>query len=101
MKKECIYIDQLIIDYLNGQIDEIQKKELEAWVAASTANKQYYYEQTEIWLSARAVSGQPGNKEAAYKRFKQRVEAVSFKPWYLSLAVRYAASIIIFISIAG
>lgn len=68
------YPDELITAYLNGKLDILQQKELEEWVATDLAHKKYFYEMTEIWLSAGDGKKSSGNKEAVYQHFKKRID---------------------------
>ncbi len=55
--EQIYYPDDLITAYLNNELNKEQRVELEQWVAADTAHKQYFYEMTEVWLAANAASG--------------------------------------------
>ncbi|RIJ50002.1 FecR family protein [Maribellus luteus] len=50
-----IYIS-LVIKYLGGEIDEVQKKKLFEWVYATPANEKLFYNLKDIWETARYES---------------------------------------------
>ena len=55
--EQIYYPDDLITAYLNNELNKEQRVELEQWVAADTAHKQYFYEMTELCLAPNAASG--------------------------------------------
>lgn len=67
------YPDELIAAYLNNELNKEQRIELEKWVAADAAHKQYFYEMTEIWLAANATAGSKEESERAFQHFRGRL----------------------------
>lgn len=87
--------DDLIIAYLNGELNKEQQQSLEEWIAADTSHKRYFYEATEIWLSAVAASDKVGNKEQAYLNFKGRLDEARKSKIFSLRWVRVAAAVFI------
>ncbi len=46
------HIDQLIVSYLSGELDDLQIKELKSWIDRSDENKRYFMQYQEIWVSS-------------------------------------------------
>ena len=71
--EQTYYPDDLITAYLNNELNKEQRVELEQWVAADTAHKQYFYEMTEVWLAANAASGTQEESNRAFQHFRGRI----------------------------
>lgn len=96
------YTDKLILSYLNGELDDSTRNELEKWINTNEANKKQVYEVTEIWLASTIALGKAGNEKAAYLRFKNRTN--KYQTTINHFPFRYvAASLLIgvFLGIAG
>lgn len=69
------HIDNLIVDQLNGDIDKLGRKELEAWIDSSPEHKKYYFSRQEVWFSL-----MPDDTKAefswseGFERFKKKVD---------------------------
>lgn len=66
--------DDLIAAYLNKELAPMQQIELEKWVSADIANKQYFYEMTEVWLASTAELGKSDKSRLAYQHFRARLD---------------------------
>lgn len=73
LSKEKTYPEELIIGFLNQELDAKQQAELEEWLAQDPDHRKYFYELSEIWSTAVIPSAPEGQKEQAYDRFRQRV----------------------------
>ena len=52
MKEENTHIDDLILDYLTGEISEEGKAQLSEWLAASEENMALFARRQEVWMGA-------------------------------------------------
>ena len=105
MEKEHAHIDELIMDVLTGNAGRAQQDELEAWMAASEANRAYFERLHEIWFSAACSSDdRQFDGEAAFARFQRHVKAArqAASPTrprpvgkFLRQAARYAAIVLL------
>ncbi|WP_455592548.1 FecR family protein [Bacteroides sp.] len=66
--------DDLIVAYLNGELNEGARTELEQWIGEDKSHKQHFYEMTEVWLAATAATENRELGKLAYERFKRRIE---------------------------
>lgn len=67
------YPDEQITAYLNNELSDEQRVELEQWVAADETHKQYYYEMTEVWLAVNAIQDKKEATDRAYQHFLGRI----------------------------
>lgn len=88
------YPDELIAAYLNNELDQAQRVELEQWVAAKAAHKQYFYEMTEVWLTAHATAGSKAESERAFQHFRPRISVSPQKKRVSFLLTRVAAAVL-------
>lgn len=87
------YADELIIDYLSGDLSEKQLLELNDWLAADDSHKKHLHQMTEIWLSSTINDAKEGNKEFAYQHFRQRI--ANKKPLRSSMKWTQIAAVLI------
>lgn len=87
------YPDELITAYLNNELDKGQRVELEKWVAADTAHKQYFYEMTEVWLAANATAGNKEESERAFQHFRGRISVPQKVQRFSLRFIRIAAAV--------
>lgn len=74
MKQVNEHIDDLIIQFLCGELDENSLAELRAWVAISPQNERYFHEKQEIWFSSvDSALLKKYNKQEAFRVFQERV----------------------------
>ena len=74
MKQVNEHIDDLIIQFLCGELDENSLAELRAWIAISPQNERYFHEKQEIWFSSvDAALLKKYNKQEAFRVFQERV----------------------------
>ena len=66
--------DDLIIAYLNGELNEGVRTELEQWVGEDQSHKQHFYEMTEVWLAITTATEKREFGKSAYERFRKRIE---------------------------
>ena len=82
--EQTYYPDDLITAYLNNELNKEQRVELEQWVAADTAHKQYFYEMTEVWLAANAASGTQEESNRAFQHFRGRISVSQKKTLFIA-----------------
>ena len=99
--EQIYYPDDLITAYLNNELNKEQRVELEQWVAADTAHKQYFYEMTEVWLAANAASGTQEESNRAFQHFRGRIFVSQKKKRFSLRFVRVAAAIFAGILLLG
>lgn len=99
--EQTYYPDDLITAYLNNELNKEQRVELEQWVAADTAHKQYFYEMTEVWLAANAASGTQEESNRAFQHFRGRISVLQKKKRFSLRFVRVAAAIFAGILLLG
>lgn len=87
------YPDEQIAAYLNNELDKEQRVELEKWVAADTAHKQYFYEMTEVWLAINAAAGNKEESERAFQHFRGRISAPQKGQRFSLRFIRIAAAV--------
>jgi transmembrane sensor len=90
------HVDELIIGYLKNNLSNKELLALNAWINEKQANKQYFDDYVEIWLTSKAV--QENSKfdyNKAFVRFKNRIEKTDRKQgtvvsakltWFLKIA---------------
>lgn len=109
-EKESIEIIELIVSYLDGQLDDDRMNTLKTWIHANKANQKFFDDMRELWLAS-TVSHvrKPFNKDVAYRLFLSRTSGKKiplhshkknppFSTWFLRIA---AALVIGFIIGAG
>lgn len=99
--EQIYYPDDLITAYLNNELNKEQRVELEQWVAADTAHKQYFYEMTEVWLAANAASGTQEESNRAFQHFRGRIFVSQKKKRFSLRFVRVAVAIFAGILLLG
>lgn len=67
-------IELLIIDYLGGSISQEDQVILTGWINESDENKHHFELLRNIWNRASSVTDAEFDEEAAYRRFKARIE---------------------------
>lgn len=103
MNKDKEYIDQLIVSYLSGELDDSQICELKSWISLSEENEKYFMQYQEIWASSYTTLEETPkyNSEKAFERFKNRVSEYnnmkSHNSYYIRLRniYKYAAAVFI------
>lgn len=101
------HIDDLIIGYLKNNLSDKELLVLNAWINEEQANKRYFDEYIEIWLTSKAL--QENSKfdyKKAFVRFRSRIEKMDKKSGYtvsakLTWFLKIAAIVIISFSIGG
>ena len=97
MKSVNDHIDDLIITYLNDELEQDGREELKAWIASSPQNELYFKRKEEIWFSAlqeKCATKYDGAK--AFQRFQNRVahnQNAHQKKGQFKLYMRYVACI--------
>ena len=71
-------IDELIVSYLSGQINEDSLLKLQEWSRESSENYAYIRQHFELWISS-ASNIKVFNKDAAYFRFHNRISSIPDK----------------------
>lgn len=100
--------DDLIISYLKEELTDDQIKELIVWIKQDKANKLYFDEFCEIWVTSKAIAENKGNSYMkGFLNFKQKIgasEKKSFRLMFNSSLInirRFAAIFVIAFSISG
>lgn len=100
--------EELIHGYLQGELSEDEVKKLIDWIKEDPANKKYFDEYCEIWVSAKALLKNPGyNYHEGFWKFKHKISKEANKPEssdtirIIRLITRYAAIIVITFSLSG
>ena len=97
MEENNNYIDELIVSFLSGELNQEGRDELKTWIDESEAHRRYFLQCQELWFSALPEEERTRyDHEAAFRQFQQRVAAsksgkkkavrISWPMW-----VRYAA----------
>jgi ferric-dicitrate binding protein FerR (iron transport regulator) len=94
--------EDLICDYLKGDLTPEETRDLIDWIKLDKANKQTFDECCELWITSRSISKNPGyNVQEGFWKFRQRIRksdqqvTIPSKKRYLTTAIRYAAIFII------
>lgn len=94
------HIDDLILSYLKGELDDAGKTELDGWVASSSVNSEYFAHSCQVWL-ATGIDAYKEKFDAAdaFAEFKNNCKLnikPAFRPWrYVAWIAAAAASIAI------
>ncbi len=96
------HIDELIIAFIKGELDEAGKLELEKWVTASGRNREYFSKSCQVWLATGLEAYRDHfNVEDAFSEFKLihgRSMKRSRPAWKMYSAIAAAAACIAVIS---
>ena len=94
--------EDLIYGYLKGDLTPEETRELIEWIKLDKANKQIFDECSELWITSRSISKNPGyNAQEGFWKFRQRIRnsdqqvTIPSKNRLLTTAIRYAAIFII------
>ena len=94
--------EDLIFDYLKGELTLEETRGLIEWIKLDKANKRIFDECCEIWITIQSSSKNPEyNAQEGFWKFRQRIKnsdqsgSNPSKISYLKTAVRYAAIIVI------
>lgn len=100
--------DNLISGYLKGELAPDETRKLISWIKLNRANKRYFDECCEIWITSRASLKNSGyNVQEGLWKFKQKIKACedlhigSNKTNLFKIITRYAAIFIIAFSLSG
>ncbi len=100
--------EELIHGYIQGELSENEVKKLIDWIKEDPANKKYFDEYCEIWVSTKALLKNPGyNYHEGYWKFKHKISEEGKKTKssdtirIIRLIARYAAVIVITFSLSG
>jgi len=100
--------DNLIPGYLKGELTADETRELIRWIKLNSANKRYFDEYCEIWITAKASLKNPGyNFQTGFWKFKQKIKgdkdlSVGLNKINLfKTLTRYAAIFIVAFSLSG
>lgn len=69
--------EDLVCGYLKGELTNEEIGELTKWISLDKANKRYFDECSELWVTAKSVSGNPGfNAQEGFWKFRQKTGIV-------------------------
>jgi len=104
-KKSC---EDLICGYLKNELTEEETSRLIRWLEQDKSNKRLFDEMSELWVTARSASANPGfDAREGFRRFRERTDPANsqkenkVKTTFLRTFIRYAAAIIIAFSAGG
>ncbi len=108
IEKKREYQEELIHGYFQGELSEKEVKELIEWIKSDSANKKFFDEYSEIWVSTKTLLKNPGyNFHEGFWKFKHKICEEEKRPEssesisIVRLIARYAAIIIITFSLSG
>jgi len=68
--------EDMICSYLKGELSAEENSELINWIKLDKANKRYFDECAELWVTTKSVSGNPGyNAMKGFWNFRQKIYA--------------------------
>ena len=83
------HIDDLILAFIKGELDDAGKAELESWVCSGTDNREYFSRTCQVWLATGLEAyREKFNPEDAFAEFKRSCK-IGMKP--KARAWRYVA----------
>ncbi len=101
-------MDDLIIGYLNGELNSDQIIDLIKWIKLNDINKKYFDEFCEIWLISKAIGSNPQyNVQKGFWRFRQNIKSDNLSNNnilgnnLIKKVLRYAAIFILGFSLGG
>lgn len=104
-KKSC---EDLICGYLKNELTEDQTSRLISWLEQDKKNKRLFDEMSDLWVTARATSPDPGfDAREGFLRFREKIKSTNnlkeskTKTFRLRTLLRYAAIFIIAFSAGG
>jgi len=104
-KKSC---EDLIYGYLRNELTSEETSRLISWLEQDKNNKQLFDEMSELWITTRAASPNPGfNAREGFNNFRKKIKTTynqkdnNIKTAWLKTIVRYAAVILIAFSASG
>lgn len=107
-KENKLSADNLIPGYLKGELTYDETRELINWIKLSSANKRYFDEYCEIWVTSKSSLKNPGyNFQEGFWKFKQKIKAYEvpqnglIKTNLFKIITRYAAIFIVAFSLSG
>jgi ferric-dicitrate binding protein FerR (iron transport regulator) len=100
--------EALITGYLKGELTDDETRQLINWIKLNSANKRYFDEYCEIWITTKASLKNPGYRfQEGFWKFKQKIkideeiQTGSTKVYRLGAIIKYAAIFIIAFSLSG
>lgn len=104
-KKSC---EDLICGYLKNELTEDETSRLISWLEQDKKNKRLFDEMSDLWVTARATSPDPGfDAREGFLRFREKIKSTNnlkeskTKTFRLRTLLRYAAIFIIAFSAGG
>jgi len=104
-KKSC---EDLIYGYLRNELTSEETSRLISWLEQDKNNKQLFDEMSELWITTRAASPNPGfNALEGFNNFRKKIKTTynqkdnNIKTAWLKTIVRYAAVILLAFSASG
>ena len=104
-KKSC---EDLICGYLKNELTEDETSRLISWLEQDKKNKRLFDEMSDLWVTARATSPDPGfDAREGFLRFREKIKSTDSlkdsktKTFRLRTLLRYAAIFIIAFSAGG
>ena len=74
MEENNNYIDELIVSFLSGELNQEGRDELKAWIDESEAHRRYFLQRQELWFSALAEE----------ERRRKNVHVMTTRPLFAS-----------------
>ena len=100
--------ETLIPGYLNGELTSDETRQLINWLKLNSANKRYFDEYCEIWISGKASLKSPEYSfQEGFWKFRQKIKIDEeiqkgiAKGYWLKTIIKYAAIFLIAFSLSG
>jgi len=93
-------MDQIIIKYLSNTASEEEQQMLLNWIHESEANKKYFFESRDLWITTGNEIKEKSEPKKAFNQFKQHVlvyEGAKYKRSIRLQQLKYAASVALLI----
>ena len=104
-KKSC---EDLIYGYLKNELTAEETSRLIKWLEQDKSNKCLFDEMSDLWITVRAASANPGfDAREGFSKFRNKIKASDNKKYnkiktlWLNTVVRYAAVILLAFSAGG
>lgn len=98
MMHEHKNIDELLMAYLLGELDEAQANKISQWLAASNENLQHFEDLTHLWQARKQKDSPTFNTDKAWSKV---APSISKTPFYHTPLFRIAAAIFLILGAAN
>lgn len=96
MDERYSHIDDMIADYLTGNLSSEDGMCLKQWVEQSDENRRYFFNQVSVWTSMPALDDALYDKERAFRLFQNRVKGTTARGRHIWMNItKYAAMLLL------